>query len=110
MLQNILTYRVEIACDISIGVTQNCQPQFVQCCIAFSIRSLPCGFIMLRAVKFDNKFRLRAIKIDNVMSDYFLTIHSDRKFFQKVIPEMTFFLCHLFPQILGVLCQLGIAV
>jgi hypothetical protein len=55
---------------------------------------------MLRAVKLDHKLCLCAIEIDDVFSDYLLTIEILRPELKKIVPEMSFLFRHISSQLL----------
>ena len=54
--------------------------------------------IMLRTVDLNNEICLGTIKINNILSDDFLTQEFKSVIPQKIVPEMSFFFGHVFSQ------------
>ena len=63
---------------------------------------------MLRTVKFNYYLSLITIKINNIISDSFLSTKFYRKSVQKIIPKMLFLFSHFFSKLLRVLCKVGV--
>ncbi len=52
-------------------------------------------FKMLRSIQFNDNLSLCTVKIRNIITNHFLPYKPNRIRFQKVIPQMPFFLCHV---------------
>ena len=73
MIMNIITYILKFSMNISIAVSQNFNSKTVQKTGTFCIIYFCFFRIVLRTVQFNYQLCLRAIKIDNIMIQYFLS-------------------------------------
>ena len=92
---NLCAHITEIPVYIPVGESQNLQPKSHQELRTFSIISKPLGFIMLRAIQFNDKSGRSAVKVDDESADNPLFVNLYRIFAEKKIPELTFMGCPL---------------
>jgi hypothetical protein len=52
-------------------------------------------FEVLGTVQLHNELGLMTVKINNIAANYFLPAKLHRIIFQKIIPKMAFFFCHI---------------
>ncbi len=77
---------VEILMDHCIGISQDLTPKLPQFKIPFDIFQMLESFPMLASIQFDHSRGIRYVKIDDVMTDDFLSAYMNRQVFQKIIP------------------------
>ncbi len=95
----IFTYTVEIIVNLIVGYTENAYTVCFEICIPPGVMFLPVFFKMLGAVQFNYHFDFRRIKINNIVSENFLTGKPNRMLPQKVIPKMPLLFGHILPQL-----------
>lgn len=95
---NILAHSKEILIHFAIRYAQNRQAITLKSSSAFGISCLRFRLVVLRAVKLYHEFRLGAIKIDNIVSNYPLTIEFHIIQAQELKPKFSLFLCHVFSE------------
>ena len=79
----------------------------MQICISLCIGGLTAGGIVLFAIQFDHQFGGGTVKVYTLRTDHFLAVNGLGKGLEKVVPQMPFFLCHIPPQSLRILPQVG---
>ena len=95
---NIFAHAKEILIHFAIRYAQNRQAITLKSSSAFGISCLRFRLVVLRAVKLYHEFRLGAIKIDNIVSNYPLTIEFHIIQAQELKPKFSLFLCHVFSE------------
>lgn len=95
-------------CYLIVHKAENAVSERVKLRCPFLVAFLFRFFIMLAAVKFNDKSMLCAIEISNIVSKYFLPLKFCRVRSQKVIPKVPFFFCHILPKISRICHKLGI--
>ncbi len=108
LVQYICGYRTEVFADTIIGITKHSNPPQGKLLISLCISLYMCIGQMLFSVYFNRYFFLCNIKVQNIVFNIVLTPHIAGKFFQKVIPKMLFFRCHIFTKRSRVLDKLFI--
>ena len=104
MVPDILTDSFKIAVYFLIRIAQDRKPAALKKIVSLCIRTQAFRIIMLRSIQFNDDTLICAIEIDDIFSNYLLPIYCKRKCFQKIIPKMLFFPCHVFSQSL---CKAG---
>ncbi len=92
---DLFAHSTKIPVDIPVGKSQNLQAKSRQELRTFRIISKPLGFIMLRAVQFNNQSGRSTVKIHNEFTNNPLFVNLYRIFAQEKIPELTLMGCHL---------------
>ena len=92
-------FKVLIHCIV--GNSQNKQVVIFKKGTSDGIINLFALLIVLRTVQLHHQFGLGAVKISNIVPQYFLTIEANRILTKKVIPQMPFFFRHFFSQLSG---------
>ena len=100
----IFAYISELPVDFTVGIPKHGDSLFAQICIAFLVFGLSIFLVMLGAVYLYGDFRTGAVKVENVLAEYFLAVYGDGQFFQTVIPQLAFFFCHVVSQVLCISC------
>ncbi len=54
---------------------------------------------MLASIYFYGYFSPMTIKVNDIGTDYFLSLKSNGIFFQKAIPQVSFLFCHILTQL-----------
>ena len=81
MLSYIGAYTVKVFVYCFVGVTQNEYSQAVQIVVADFIFADALLFSVLRTVQFNNQRGRSTVKINDIRSDYFLTVDRNGYFF-----------------------------
>ena len=79
MIPNIFTNTVKSLIDICIGIPKYRTSFFSKECVSLQIPLVMFLLIMLRAIQFNHNFMGCNIEINNVISQHFLTMHSNRQ-------------------------------
>ena len=95
MLQNIAANRFEFPLYLQVRIPQNRDPVLLHPCIYVPIGSNAVAHIMLRSVQFDHDLLRRDVEISDIVSENLLSVNRYGQGFQKIVPKMSFFFCHL---------------
>ena len=96
---DVLANAPEITADFVVWNTKNSQTVFGQkggACFVFCQGS---WLVVLRAIKFNDKLGFGAVKVSDMLTQYFLAGKTNGVFLQKIIPKMAFFLCYVVPKV-----------
>ena len=99
---NKLTDSMEISVNVIIGDANDLQAIIFQKFGSPGILLNVTILVVLRAIQFDHQFCFCTVKINDVFADYSLAQKSNRIGTKIIIPQVPFFFCHLFSQLL---CQ-----
>ena len=110
MIPYILTNSIKTAINICIGIMKDAQSHRLQVRIPYLVGFLSFCLIVLRTIQFNNKFPFCDIEINYIRSYYLLAVNHHRQFFQKIIPQMAFFLGHISAKCFGNMIQLWIMI
>ena len=88
----------EIAANVKICISQNQKPEAGKKIVSFSVVNQGGFRIVLRTIQLYDSFSLRTVEIHNVVSEDNLPLDRNRQALQKIVPEMTLFLGHVFSQ------------
>ena len=102
MLQNIPAYSVEVVQDFVIGISKHREAQTVQIGVPLAILFCRVRLIVLRSVQLDDDAGGVDTEINNAGADHVLPLDRNIQTFQKIVPQMPFFPCHVFAQLLCV--------
>ena len=86
---------------IQIGKPKHLKPLGFQICCTLAVIFHFLRITVLGTVQFYHQFCFMTIEIHNIMTDHILSAKSDRIPAQTLIPQMSFFLSHISPQLLG---------
>ena len=77
MIQNVFTNTLKALMDIFVGITQYFVSRMMQPLIPERISLMMNGGIMLRTIQFDYKLGRCNVKINNVISQWLLSVNCD---------------------------------
>ena len=107
-MQNVFAYISETLIHVCVAVTEYKNAQTLQETIPLLILLLVFFRIMLRTVKLYDNFSTCNVKINNIMTKNLLTVRVKRMKFEKVVPQMPFFLGHFPTETLGIGAKWGL--
>ena len=108
VMQNVFAYISEMLIHVCVAVTEYKNAQTLQETIPFLILLLVFFRIMLQTVKLYYNFSTCNVKINNIMTKNLLTVRVKRMKFEKVVPQMAFFLGHFPAKTLGIGAKMGV--
>ena len=88
----------EIAANVKICISQNQKSEAGKKIISFSVVNQGGLCIVLGTIQLYDSFGPRTVEIHNVVSEDNLPLDRNRQMLQKIVPEMTLFLGHIFAQ------------
>ena len=90
-----MAYPSEILGYLVIRNTNHFQPTGLEYLRANPIFFYILVFKMLRAIQFNDQFCIMTVKINDIPINYFLAKETGGIIAKEVIPQMSFFLCHI---------------
>ena len=101
-LKNIIRNLAKAIVDICIGITKDEISVFPKKLITKNVLLLMKFLVVLTSVQFNYYFSRSDIKVHDIWSKNFLTMHGNREQFKTVIPQMPLFLGHGFSKVSSV--------
>ena len=96
--QNMIANASEIAANVKICISQNQKSEAGKKIVSFSVVNQGGLCIVLGTIQLYDSFGPRTVEIHNVVSEDNLPLDRNRQVLQKIVPEMTLFLGHIFAQ------------